>query len=70
MKITFIILALLPVAFFAMVIAPSIDLAIAMAQIPPPELPGAPDQSVLWGPGLAAMAAIAFGIWRLRRRIK
>ncbi len=70
MKSKSIILALFVIAIFVMVIAPSADLSIALAQVPPPGLPGAPDQSVLWGSGLAAAAAILFGAWRLRARSK
>ncbi len=62
------IYASLIVAFFVMVLAPSVDLASTLAQIPPPELPGAPDQSPLWGAGLAAAIAILFGIRRLAKR--
>ncbi len=39
-----------------------------LAQIPPPELPGAPDQSpVSCGP-LLLFAALVFGIWSVRKR--
>lgn len=63
----FTIATLLVIAIAAIVI-PSMDLASAIAQVPPPELPGAPDQSPIWGAGLAALAAVAFGIWRLAKR--
>ena len=63
----FFIATLFVIAIIAMAV-PSMDLAGAWAQLPPPELPGAPDQSPLWGAGLAAAAAVVFGIWRLAKR--
>ncbi len=61
-------IATLLVIVVVAIVVPSLDLAGAWAQVPPPELPGAPDQSPLWGAGLAALAAIVFGIWRLAKR--
>jgi len=38
------------------------------AQVPPPELPGAPDQSPLSCGALLIFSALVFGIWRLRKQ--
>ena len=60
--------ATLAVILVTAFVLPFMDLSTVMAQIPPPELPGAPDQSPIWGAGVAAAAAVAFGIRQLARR--
>jgi len=71
MKTSKSLFASLFVAAAVLVLAPVADVAVALAQVPPPPaLPGAPDQSPLWGAGIAAIAALIFGIWRLRSNRK
>ena len=52
-------------AIAIMLIAGTGDL---FAQVPPPELPGAPDQSPLSCGALLIFSALVFGIWRLRKQ--
>ncbi len=43
---------------------------VAIGQVPPPQLPGAPDQSPLCGGMLVFLAAMLFGVWRMRQARK
>jgi len=51
-----------------LLVVPSMDQLVATAQVPPPHLPGAPDQSPLRGGVLLFVAALLFGAWLLRTR--
>lgn len=70
MKTSKTLFAFLLVTVAVWVLAPLADLTSALAQVPPPALPPSPDQSVISGTGIAAIAALIFGAWRLMTRNK
>ena len=65
-KKTFILCLILLAAMLVIPAFPAMNEFVAIAQVPPPHLPEAPDQSPLWGGMLFFLAAILFGVWRLR----
>ncbi len=64
-------LLLLTFTFLLVVLVmPAMNQIVAAAQVPPPHLPGAPDQSPLWGGALVILAGTLYAIWRLRKTAK
>jgi len=52
----------------ALLVIPAVDQLYAAVQVPPPQLPGAPDQSTVWSGVLFFVTALVFGAWLLRTR--
>jgi len=64
------VLLLTLTVLFVVLVIPAMLQIVAVAQVPPPQLPGAPDQSPLWGGALVILAGAMYAVWRLRKSAK